>query len=53
MEEKQKKQKIGFSMGIFDILTSKIRTRIRKEAENCEAYGVGVYTDDFIERLTI
>lgn len=45
-----KKQKLGFSMGIFDILTSGIRTRIRKEAENCEVYAVGVYTDDFIER---
>lgn len=50
MENKVKKQKLGFSIGIFDILTSGIRKKIRKEAEECEVYGIGVYTDDFIEK---
>jgi cytidyltransferase-like protein len=43
------KQKFGFSIGIFDILSSEIRKKIREEASKSEIFALGVYTNDFIE----
>lgn len=34
MENKVKKQKLGFSIGIFDILTSGIRKKLEKKRKN-------------------
>ena len=43
-----KQRKIDFSIGIFDKITDGIIEKIKREAEKCELYGVGVYTDEII-----
>lgn len=43
------KIEFGFSIGIFDILTKKIRQSIEEEAKKYSCYALGIYTDDFIE----
>lgn len=42
--------KFGFSLGIFEVLTPKIRKNIREAAEKYDIYALGVYTDDFVQR---
>ena len=44
----EKNRKIDFSIGIFDEISEAIREKIKKESNNCELYGLGVYTDDVI-----
>ncbi len=39
------KKKIDFCIGIFDNLTENGLEKIKKDIENCEIYGIGVYTD--------
>ena len=41
-------RKINFSIGIFDQISENIKKKIKKESENCELYGIGLYTDEFI-----
>ena len=41
-------RKINFSIGIFDQISENIKIKIKKESENCELYGIGLYTDEFI-----
>jgi len=45
----EKKKKIDFSIGIFDNISENIKERIKQESENCEIYGVGVYTDEIVK----
>lgn len=42
--------KFGFSLGIFDILTKKIRQSIEEEAKKYSCYALGIYTDEFVEK---
>lgn len=44
------KKKLGFSIGIFDNISDRIKSRILKESSECETYGVGVYTNDFVTK---
>lgn len=43
-----KQRKIDFSIGIFDKISDVIIEKIKREAEKCELYGVGVYTDEIV-----
>ena len=45
----EKNKKIDFSIGIFEDISEKIKKRVKKEADNCEIYGVGVYSDEIIK----
>ena len=45
----EKKKKFDFSIGIFDNISENIKERIKQESENCEIYGVGVYTDEIVK----
>lgn len=42
------KQKFGFMIGIFDVLSLKIREQIKKESQNYEYFAIGVYTNEFL-----
>lgn len=44
----KKSKKIDFSIGIFDIISDSIKDKIKREASNCELYGLGVYTDEIV-----
>ena len=46
--EETKKKELGFSIGIFDVITEKIENKISQESDNYEKYGVGIYTDNFV-----
>ena len=45
----EKNKKIDFSIGIFDDISENIKKRVKKEADNCEIYGVGVYSDEIVK----
>ena len=45
----EKKKKINFSIGIFDKISENIKKRIIQESDNCEIYGIGVYTDEIVK----
>lgn len=42
------KKEFAFSIGIFDNITDKIKSRILDESNRCKTYGIGIYTDKFI-----
>ena len=42
------KKKIDFCIGIFDNLTEKGLEKIKEDINNCEIYGIGVYTDNVV-----
>lgn len=42
------KRKFNFTIGIFDGISEKIKLKIKEESNECETYGVGVYTDKFV-----
>ena len=44
----KKNKKVDFSIGIFDEISETIKDKIKKESDNCEIYGLGVYTDEII-----
>lgn len=44
------KKKLGFSIGIFDNISDRIKSRILKESSECETYCVGVYTNEIITK---
>lgn len=44
----EKRRKIDFSIGIFDEISDGIKEKIKKEADKCELYGLGVYTDEVV-----
>ena len=44
----EKSKKIDFSIGIFDQISETIKERIKKESDECELYGLGIYTDEVI-----
>lgn len=44
----EKNRKIDFSIGIFDEISETIKEKIKEESNNCELYGVGVYTDKIV-----
>ena len=43
------KQKFGMTIGIFDIISSNVRYKIKEEANKYETYALGVYTNEFIQ----
>lgn len=43
-----KNRKIDFSIGIFDEISEAIKEKIKRESDNCELYGLGVYTDEIV-----
>lgn len=44
----ENKKKLDFSIGIFDNITDKIKTKLIKDSNSCGTYAVGVYTDKYI-----
>lgn len=42
------KKKLDFCIGIFDNLTDKGVAKIKEDIQNCEIYGIGVYTDEVV-----
>ena len=46
--EKIFKKKIDFSIGIFDVISESIKEKVKQDANNCELYGLGVYTDEVV-----
>lgn len=42
------KKKLDFCIGIFDNLTDKGIAKIKEDIQNCEIYGIGVYTDEVV-----
>lgn len=44
----EKIKKIDFSIGIFDEISDDIKEKIKKEASDCELYGLGIYTDEVV-----
>lgn len=44
----EKNKKIDFLIGIFDEISEAIKEKIKKQANNCELYGLGVYTDEVV-----
>ena len=45
------KKKLDFCIGIFDNLTDKGIAKIKEDIQNCEIYGIGVYTDEMFEKV--
>ena len=43
-----KQRKIDFLLGIFDEVSETIKEKIKRESDNCEVYGLGVYTDEVV-----
>lgn len=43
-----KNRKIDFSIGIFDGISDNIRKKVKREASNCELYGLGIYSDEIV-----
>ncbi len=42
------KKKLDFCIGIFDNLTDRGLAKIKDDIQNCEIYGIGVYTDEVV-----
>ena len=42
------KKKIDFCIGIFDNLSNMSLKKIKEDINNCEIYGIGVYTDEVV-----
>ena len=44
----EKNRKVNFLIGIFDEISETIKDKIKKESNNCEIYGLGIYTDEIV-----
>ncbi len=42
------KKKVDFCIGIFDNLSQVSLEKIKNEIDNCQIYGIGVYTDEVV-----
>ncbi len=43
------KKKFDFCIGIFDNLSEKSIKKIKNDIDNCEVFGIGVYTDNIVK----
>lgn len=41
-------KKIDFSIGIYDDISENIKSKIKRESQKCEIYGVGIYSDSIV-----
>lgn len=44
----EKMRKIDFSIGIYDDISENIKSKIKRESQKCEIYGVGIYSDSIV-----
>ena len=44
----EKMKKIDFSIGIYDDISENIKSKIKRESQKCEIYGVGIYSDSIV-----